>query len=137
MSNVVIYTAVGLLVAVGIAVQLVINRRRHGRDHREQLEPILAEHGLTFISARWPGFFKVGPFPKIEVEVGRPQTRVMGVRGEYDDYRIVMCTDAAGNTHELWAKLEFEAFNLCRIRWRAGNAESLPPESRGLLEDSA
>ncbi len=129
------YIGIGTLVICGFAFQLMIVRRRHGRDHQKDFEPILAAHRLAFVSARWPGRFKVGPFPKFEIEVGRPQSRVGGIRGEYDEYRIVTAQDSQGNLHELWAKLEFEVFNLRRIRWRAENAKNLPPQAREMLEN--
>ena len=135
MSNIVLYIGIGLLVAGGLAVQLVITHRRHMRDHRKDLEPILQTHGLTFVSASWPGRFKVGPFPKFEIEVGRPQSRVGGIRGEFNEYRIITVQDARGKIHELWANLEFELFRLRRIRWRAENAKRLPSKAREMLEN--
>ena len=135
MSDIVLYIGIGLLVAGGLAVQLFITHRRHMRDHRKDLEPILKTHGLTFVSASWPGRFKVGPFPKFAFEVGRPQSRVGGIRGEFDEYRIVTVQDSRGNLHELWANLEFELFRLRRIRWRAENAKSLPSQAREMLEN--
>ena len=135
MSDIVLYIGIGVLVAGGLAVQLLITHRRHMRDHRKDLEPILKTHGLTFVSASWPGRFKVGPFPKFEIEVGRPQSRVGGIRGEFDEYRIVTVQDSRGNLHELWANLEFELFRLRRIRWRAENAKNLPSQAREMLEN--
>ena len=130
-----LYVGIGLLVVAGLTVQFVITRRRHGRDHQRDLKPVLKSHDLTFVSAKWPGSFKVGPFPKVEVEVGRPQSRVGGISGEYDEYRIVNVRDSDGNTHQLWAKLEFELFRLRRIRWRAEDGQNLPSQARALLED--
>ena len=134
MSHIVLYIGIGVLVASGLAVQLMITHRRHERGHRKDLELILKTHGLTFVSSRWPGRLKVGPFPKFEIEVGRPQSRVGGIRGEFDEYRIVTVQDSRGNLHELWANLEFELFRLRRIRWRAENAGNLPSQSREMLD---
>ena len=134
MNDIALYIGIGLLVLGGLAVQFTITRRRHRRDYRNDLEPILVKHGLTFVSARWPGMFKVGPFPKIEIEIGRPQSRAGGIRGEYDVYRIVTVQDAKRNIHKLWAKLEFELFGLRRISWRAEKSQHLPPEAREMLE---
>jgi hypothetical protein len=134
MSDSAWYIGIGLLVVSGLVVHLVITRRRHGRDHRKDVESILASHGLIFVSARWPGMFKVGPFPKFEIEVGHLQSRVGGIRGEYDEYRIVIVQDSEGNTHELWAKLEFELFRIRQIKWRAENSQNLPSQARQLLE---
>ena len=135
MSDIVLYVGFGVLAASGLAVQLLITYRRHRRDHRKDLEPILKAHGLAFMSARWPGRFNVGPFPKFEIEVGRPQSRVGGIRGEYDEYRIVTVQDSKGKIHELWAKLEFELFHLRRISWRAADGQNLPSQARKMLEN--
>ena len=135
MSHIVLYIGIGVLVASGLAVQLMITHRRHERGHRKDLEPILKAHGLTFVSSKSPGRLKVGPFPKFEIEVGRPQSRVGGIRGEFDEYRIVTVQDSRGNLHELWANLEFELFRLRRIRWRAENAKNLPSQAREMLEN--
>ncbi len=135
MHDKVFYVLVGVLVAGGLVVQFFITRRRHRRDHRADIEPILSAHGLAFVSARWPGMFKVGPFPRFEIISGRPQSRVGGIRGEYDEYRIVTVQDSQGKNHEIWALLEFELFCLRRIRWRGRHADELPPQARGMLED--
>ena len=135
MSDIVLYIGIGVLVASGLAVQLLITHRRHRRDHRKELEPILKAHGFAFVSARWPGRFNVGPFPKFEIEVGRPQSRIGGIRGEYDEYRIVTFQDSKGKNHELWAKLEFELFHLRRISWRVGEGQNLPLQYREMLEN--
>ena len=123
---------IGVLVAAGAAFQLLLLRRRHGRSYREHLAPILEGHGLSLVSSEFPGWFQTGPFPRFEVEVGRPQTRVAGVRGEFDEYRRVTAVDPGGNEFTLWALLEFEAFRLRRVRWRA-EPEARPPDSMGTL----
>ena len=135
MNGIALYIGIGLLVAIGLALQFAIVLRRHKCDHQKELEPVLAAHGLTFVSARWPGIFKVGPFPQFEIEVGRPQSRVGGIRGEYDTYRIVSAQDSQGNLHELWARFEFEGFRLQQIRWRSENEQNLPPQVRQILND--
>lgn len=134
MNDIALYIGIGLLGIGGLTIQLGVARRRHRRDHRRDLEPILAKHGLRFVSARWPGMFKVGPFPKVEIEIGRPQSRAGGIRGEYDTYRIVTVQDSKRNIHEVWAKLEFELFRLRNIKWRAEKDQHLPLEAREMLE---
>ena len=124
-----------MLVIAGLTFQLAIALRRHKRDHRMDLEPILAAHGLTFLSSKWPGLFKVGLFPKFEIEVGRPQSRVGGIRGEYDTYRIVSARDAHGNLYEFWARIEFEGFRLRRISWRSENEQHLPSQVRQIMDN--
>ncbi len=135
MRGIEFYIGIAILVIAGCAVQFVISYRRHRRDHRHDLEPILNSHGLTFISAKWPGLFKVGPFPKVEVEAGRPQSRFAGIRGEYDEYRVVTVKDSQGNRFEMWARLEFEFSRLRRIRWRADKSRNLTLQDISLFEN--
>ena len=128
------YLVIGLFLIGGLAVQFIIARRRHQKDHRQDLEPILAAHGLTFVSAKWPGMFKVGPFPKFEFKMAGPQSRMGGVRGEYTEYRIVTCQDSQGNKHLLWVQLEFELFQLTEVRWRVEEGQDLPSQALGMVE---
>ena len=135
MNSIELYIGIGILVVAGCAVQFVVSYRRHRRDHRQDLEPMLKSHGFTFISAKWPGLFKVGPFPKVEVEVGRPQSRFGGIRGEYDEYRVVTVKDSQGNRFEIWARLEFELFRLRHIRWRADKSRNASLQDISFLEN--
>ena len=130
-----LYIGIGILVVIGLAFYFLITWRRHQKDFREHLEPILKSYGLRFVAARWTGFFKVGPFPKLEIEVGRPQSRVGGIRGEFSEYRIVTFQDSEGRTHEVWANLEFEMFRLRSIRWRAASVHDLPEAAKTMLEN--
>ena len=128
------FIAVGCFLVLGLASSIFISRRRHHRDLREYLEPDLSKCGVDFISAIYPGMFKVGPFPKFEHKSGRPQTTVGGVRGEYNEYRIVSFRDAAGHVYQLWALVEFEGFRFRRVRWRAEQTDSLPQKVLHILE---
>ena len=76
------------------------------------------------------------PFPKFEVEYGRPQTRVGGLCGEYREYRVVTFEDADGRQHEVWALVEFEMFSFRRIRLRAARTDGIPPSLREILENA-
>ena len=134
MNDVSIYGLLVILIAGGAAFQFLRLRRRHGRTYREHLAPILERHGLCFVSSEFPGWFKTGPFPKFELEVGRPQTRVAGLRGEFDEYRLVTVSDSGGKECTLWALLEFEAFRLRRVRWQAEPEAQAPDSVRGLLD---
>jgi hypothetical protein len=127
--------AVGGFLLVGIASAFVIVSRRHRRDLSEYLEPVLRRCDVKFISATYPGLFKVGPFPKFEVERGRPQTTIGGIRGEYNAYRIVSFSDSKGHVYQLWALVEFEMFQFRRVRWRAEQKDSLPASVLPILEN--
>jgi hypothetical protein len=122
------------LIAASPLVYAAISYRRAKRDYRRYLEPPLRNCGVEYVSAVSPGLFKTGPFPKIEVEVGRPLSNFLGLRGEYCEYRIVKVRDTEGNLHEIWAVIEFEVFKLRRVRWRAEHKENLPLGILAMLE---
>ena len=134
MNTATLTAGIALVAVIGLAIYFLITWRRHQKDYREHLEPILNLHGLQFVNARWPGFFKVGPFPKFEVETGRPQSRALGISGEFDEYRIVTFRDSDSQTHDVWALLEFEMFRLRGVRWRAENSQDLPGPAKAMLE---
>jgi hypothetical protein len=127
--------AIGCFVLIGGVTAFVISRRRHQRDLREYLEPVLQKCGVTYISAVYPGIFKVGPFPKFEVERDRPESTVGGISGEYNEYRVVSFSDSNGHVFRLWALVEFEMFQFRRVRWRAEQKDSLPLTILSLLEN--
>jgi hypothetical protein len=126
---------IGIALLVGGVSVFAISRRRRQRDLREFLEPDLRKCGVTFISAVYPGLFKIGPFPKFEGPHRRPQTTVNGIRGEYNEYRIVSFSDSKGAVFRLWALVEFEMFQFRRVRWRAERKDSLPESVLLILEN--
>lgn len=127
--------AVAGFLLLGVVSAFVISRRRHQRDLREYLEPELRRCGVDFISAVYPGMFKVGPFPKFEHESGRPQSMIGGTRGEYNEYRIVSFKDSTGTVYRLWALVEFEMFQFRRVRWRAEKRDGVPSSVLPILEN--
>lgn len=129
------FLTIAMVVLIGCVTTFCIAHSRHQRDLSEYLEPPLRQCGVQFISAVYPGTFKMGPFPKFEVEWGRPQSDVCGVSGEYCEYRIVTFSDSDGNVFQLWALVEFEVFRFRRVRWRAEQKDSLPESVLPLLEN--
>ncbi len=133
MDNNIIVISISVFIA--IVVYIFIAQRRHKKKYREQIKPVLEAHGLKYISEKYPGVFKIGPFPKFEVKIGRPQSKFLGISGEYSEYRIITVEDAEENQYEIWAKIEYEIFKIHRIRWRAENPEILPESAKNLFEN--
>ncbi len=110
-------------------------KKRHNKSYREYLEPMFEQHNLKFISSQFPGWFQVGPFQKIEAEVGRPQSKIPFIgSGEYCQYRIVEIQTCSGKHYTLWALLDFELFSLQKIRWRVSPGDPISEEFEKLLE---
>ena len=135
MTDMAIIYAIGGFFLVSVGSAFAVSSGRHQQDLREYLEPELRRCGVEFVSAAYPGMFKVGPFPKFEFERGRPQSTVGGTRGEYCEYRIVCFKDSRGTVYRLWALVEFEMFQFRRVRWRAEQRDCLPSSVLQILEN--
>jgi len=126
--------AIVVVIVFGIAGELRTRRKRRSRDYREFIEPPLATRGMKVVSIERPAYGDDSPFPAWEVEFGRPQTRVGGTRGEYDEDRVVAFVSADGDAGRVWARIQFEVFRFRRIRWRALPDEPVPAAVEDLLE---
>ena len=133
MKDMSLFWIAGITVMVATAiVGLVVARHRHRKDYRGYLAPELERHGLQFVSARYPGAFRVGPFPFIEPRANRHlQTNI----GSFVEYREVDCIDRAGRHFTVWAQLDFVFYILQRLRWRIEAGASFPESAKGLLEN--
>lgn len=105
-------------IAIPLLITIVIASSRQSRDCTAELKPLVEAAGFEWVRCENPGAFKVGPFPKFEVVVGRPQTNILGIRGEYTVYSIVTIRDSLGRDREVWAKLEFECFKFHHAEWK-------------------
>ena len=58
----------------------------------------------------------------------------LGAHG-HEAGRFVTFKDAAGQVHQIWACVEFVAFQVGSVRWRAENTGSLPPAVLAISEN--
>jgi hypothetical protein len=131
MSNATVYFVVAVGGVLSLTVCFVQAKRRRPKDYREYLAPALSQHGLQFVSARYPGLFRVGPFPMVEPRASR---RLRGDFGSFVEYRVVSCADGAGRQFDVWAQLDFVAYVLQRLRWRTEPGSAIPDSAKALLE---
>ena len=61
---------------------------------------------MKYIKSEYPGLFKVGPFKKFEIEIGKPQINNGTVRYERTYYRKVTALKNSKTEVEIWAKIE-------------------------------
>jgi len=76
------------------------------KDFRELIEPQLEKYGMKYIKAEYPGIFKVGPFKKFEIEIGKPQINNGAVRYEKRYYRKITVLANNKKEIEIWAKID-------------------------------
>ena len=132
MNDSALFCIAGVALVGTAIVSIVITRRRHQKEYREYLAPELNRYGLQFVSARYPGAFRVGPFPVVEPRANRHlRTNI----GSFVEFREVRCIDEAGHHFTVWAKLDFVFYMLQQLSWRVEPGESFPDSARGLLEN--
>jgi hypothetical protein len=62
-----------VFIIVAIPLGLYINQESNkSKDFSDLIEIALKKHGLHFVSSTYPGLFKVGPFKKFEITIGKP-----------------------------------------------------------------
>jgi len=76
------------------------------KNFRNLIEPQLEKAGMKYIKSEYPGLFKVGPFKKFEIEIGKPQINNGTVRYERTYFRKVTALKNNKTEVEIWAKIE-------------------------------
>lgn len=105
--------ALYIILFVAIAIHWLIRWGRTSKDYHEELAPLLAQHGYTFISARRPHKSEVCPFNKY-----RATFVVVDLLGLfYTDYLMVNYHGLDGKPFEVWVKLECFAFFVYKVEF--------------------
>ena|SRR5690606_16005986 len=66
----------------------------------------LTRHELQLIKSEYPGIFKVGPFKKFEINIGKPQINNGAIQYERTYYRKLQVVTKDNKQVEIWAKIE-------------------------------
>lgn len=119
---------VALAIILGLAFPFIRWIKRRSKSYEEILRPQIEEAGLTFVRSIRPSLGQHDPFPKFQLEFGRPYSNTPIGRGEYTVRRIVTVIDTSGYESEMWAKLEFELFRLRRVVWSPSLEQIRPDE---------
>lgn len=80
------------------------------KDFRKLIEPQLEKYGMKYIKAEYPGIFKVGPFKKFEIEIGKPQINGGAINYEKRNYRKITALTSKNSEVEIWAKIDTSWF---------------------------
>jgi hypothetical protein len=79
-------------------------RKAHARKFRESIEKEIEPYGFKYISSRFPGTMKVGPFRHGILEIFYVLKNGGSIR-DHIHYRIVQFSDSEGNNHRIWLKV--------------------------------
>jgi len=94
------------------------------KDFKHLIEPELRKYGMKYIKSEYPGIFKVGPFKKFKIELGKPQINNGTIQYERTYYRKITAETDQSKTIEIWAKIE--------TGWFKDDAVEFNPKLRNL-----
>lgn len=108
-----------LIISVVIAVSILIKWiSDSSKDFFELIETELKSKGMKLISCTYPGIFKVGPFEKFEISIGKPQINGGAIEYEKNYYRIVELKTKSNKTKKVWVKITINWFKETKIEFK-------------------
>jgi hypothetical protein len=99
-----------LFVCIGVTLGWLNWQIEKRKDFRKLIEPELEKYGMKYIKEEYPGIFKVGPFKKFEIEIGKPQINDGAIRYEKRYYRKITAIANNKKVVEVWAKIDTSWF---------------------------
>ncbi len=113
-----------VFIIVAIPLGLYINQESNkSKDFSDLIEIALKKHGLHFVSSTYPGLFKVGPFKKFEITIGKPVINDGAIQYDHTYYRIVELKTKHQQTKKVWAKIETNWFKDTHIEFKPSLSE--------------
>ena len=113
-----------LLILPAIAIGLTIKwSTDKSKNFADIIETDLKKYGLKYLSSTYPGLFKVGPFKKFEITIGKPMINSGTVQYEHTYYRIVELRTKNNRTERIWAKIETNWFKDTKIEYKPSLSE--------------
>lgn len=89
---------------------------KSSKDFTEQIETELKLEKMSLLNLSYPGLFKVGPFKKIEISIGKP---IINGAVQYENtyYRIVELKTEKNKTYKIWARIDTNWFKETKIKF--------------------
>tara|TARA_B100000809_G_C14858869_1_gene431108 strand:+ start:114 stop:488 length:375 start_codon:yes stop_codon:yes gene_type:complete len=109
-----------ILIFISGAFFLVIVRYYIGKNKKfdDLIKPMLKKNDLKLIDIKYPGLFKVGPFPRFEISFGKPQINNGAIHYEKSYYRIMSVTTKTKEIVNVWVKIETSWFKKTKIEFK-------------------
>ncbi|MET7030857.1 hypothetical protein [Sediminicola luteus] len=104
-----------LVIPVGLFLKWITDT---SKDFESEIEMDCNKHGLNYISSKYPGLFKVGPFKKFEITIGKPTINNGAIQYENTYYRIVELKTKNNRKERVWAKIETSWFKDTQIEYK-------------------
>jgi len=101
-----------IAIPIGIFIKWLIDK---SADFSGLIAKELKKEGLELLNSSYPGLFKVGPFKKVEIKIGKPLIYVGAVKHERTFYRIVEVKTKNNRKEQVWAKIDTNWFKGTKI----------------------
>ena len=88
------------------------------KDFSKLIQVELTKKNMKLISSNYPGIFKVGPFEKFKVSVGKPLINDGAIQYEKSYIRLVKLETSTNKEHEVWVKINTHWFKETKIEFR-------------------
>ena len=102
-------------ISLGLSIKWFTDK---SKDFGDIIQTELEKHGLKYVKSRYPGLFKVGPFKKFEITVGKPLINNGAIQYDHTYYRIVELKTKTNRTELIWAKIDTNWFKETNIDFR-------------------
>ncbi len=104
-----------IAIPIGLFMKSVSDKSKNFNDI---IEAELKKYGLKYVNSMYPGLFKVGPFKKLEITIGKPMINNGAIQYEHTYYRIVELETKKKRKEKIWAKIETSWFKDTRIEFK-------------------
>ncbi len=104
-----------LVIPIGLFIKWTSDR---SKNFESIIQTELKKYGLKYVKSTYPGLFKVGPFKKIEITIGKPMINDGAVQYEHTYYRIVELETKKKRKERIWAKIETSWLKDTRIEFK-------------------
>ena len=109
----ILWISIGLV--LGLSIKWFTDK---SKNFAKIIEVDLKKHGLKYVSSKYPGLFKVGPFKKFEITIGKPMINNGTIQYDHTYYRIVELRTKNNRTERIWAKIETNWFKDTKIEFK-------------------
>lgn len=88
------------------------------KDFSQLIRVELGKSNMKLLSLKYPGIFKVGPFEKIKISVGKPLINDGAIQYEKSYIRKVKLETSTKKVHEVWVRIETHWFKETKCEFR-------------------
>ena len=107
-----------LFILLAILVLFISWKYDSSKDFSQLIQVELRKNNMKLVNLKYPGIFKVGPFEKIKITVGKPLINDGAIQYEKSYIRLVKLETNNKKVHEVWVKISTHWFKETKVEFR-------------------